>query len=337
MDMDLRIDRPAGVKPATPDSNVFLRLRTRQLVLLAELGSQRHLGRAAAAMNITQPAATKLLQQAEEALGTQLFIRRARGMEPTADGEVVVRYARQVRSDFGRVRQEMLALGAGLRGTLRLGSVPGAVPELLAPALVAYQQRHPLVAVSVVVDTSDVMLAQLARGEVDLMLGRLTEGSHADEFEGVPLLAEAQVVVVRAGHPLLRSAPPGLEELVRWPWILQPPGSPQRHRFEAALQEAGIHARLNITETASTIVTTALLEISDMAAVMPASLANHYGRLGILRVLPLELPLRVPSIHLITRRHRSLSPAADDFRSQMAGLAATAAIEPSGDAGVEVP
>jgi DNA-binding transcriptional LysR family regulator len=301
-----------------------MRLRTRQLVLLAELGTHRNLGRAAAAMNVTQPAATKLLQQVEEAVDAPLFIRRARGMEPTPYGEVLIRYARQARSDFGLVREEMAALAAGLRGTLRLGSVPGAIPELLAPALVAYQQRHPKVAVSVLVDTSDVMLAQLARGEVDLVLGRLTAGSDADEFDSVPLLAEAQVAVVRTGHPLLDGAHLTLHDLAHWPWILQPPGSPQRHRFEAALHDAGIDARLQITESASTILTTALLEISDMAAVMPASLANHYGRLGMLRVLPVELPLRVPPIHLIARRHRTLSPAAEDFRSQIAVRAAGA-------------
>ena len=313
-----------GSRSAVSDPALLMRLKTRQLVLLAQLGAERNLGRAAAAMAISQPAATKLLQQLEEALGVVLFKRLARGMEPTAAGEVLVRYAGQLLSDFGFVRDEMRALRSGLRGTLRVGSVPGAVPGLLAPALVRYKERHPRVAVSVVVDTSDVMLEQLARGEVDLVLGRLTEGRHDDEFASLPLLGEAQVIVLRAGHPLLQAAAVGLRDLVRWPWILQPPGSPQRSRFEATLREAGIHARLDITESASTIVTTALLEISDMAALMPASLASHYARLGGLQVLPLELPLRVPSIHLVTRRNRALSPAAAHFELQIREAAQSA-------------
>ena len=304
------------------ESSLLLRVRTRQLMLLAELGAERNLGRAAAAMNISQPAATKLLQQVEDALGVALFTRKARGMEPTAYGEVLIRYARQMRNDFALVHEEMAALRAGLHGTLRVGSVAGAIPQLLAPALVAYQHRHPRVAVAVVVDTSDVMLAQLGRSEVDLVLGRLTEGSDDEDFESVALLHEAQVAVVRRAHPLLRLEVVTLHDLAQWPWILQPPGSPQRGRFESALREAGIQARLNITETASTILTTALLEISDMVAVMPASLAGHYSRLGVLCALPLALPLQVPSIHLITRRQRILSPAAEDFKRQLAALAA---------------
>lgn len=307
-----------------PDTLLLMRLRTRQLLLAAQLGETGHLGRAAAALGVSQPAATKLLQQMEDQLGETLFTRAARGMQPTASGDALIRYARQWLNDFGALRQEMAALRSGLQGTLRLGSVPGAMPELVAPALALYKRQHPAVAVSVVVETSDVMLAQLARGEVDLVLGRLTEGHHDDVFTARALLGEEQVVVVRVGHPLLAADQPiTLQELARWPWVLQPPGSPQRSRFEDALREAGVHSRIDITQTASTVATTALLECSEMAAVMPASLAGHYARLGVLQVLPVVLPLRVPAIHLVTRKQRPLSPAAEAFVQQV--LAAVSA------------
>ena len=45
------------------DSALLMRLRTRQLLLVARLGHERHLGRAAEALGISQPAATKLLQR----------------------------------------------------------------------------------------------------------------------------------------------------------------------------------------------------------------------------------------------------------------------------------
>ena len=306
-----------------PDDLTLLRLRTRQLLLVAHLGRERHLGRAAAALGTSQPAATKLLQQLESALGTTLFARGARGMQPTASGEVLIRYAAQMLTDFGAAREEMRALDAGLRGQLRLGSVPGALPELVAPALAAYKREHPRVAVHLEVATSDQMLSRLARNEVDLVLGRLTEGAHDDSFEALPLLGEPQVVVVRAGHSLARrGARVDLAALAHLPWVLQPPGSPQRSRFEDALREAGLHARLDIVETASTVATTALLEHSDMAAVMPASLARHYGRLGVLAIVRFDLPMRVPAVHLIRRRARTPAPVAEAFARQVLAQAA---------------
>jgi DNA-binding transcriptional LysR family regulator len=53
---------------------------------------------------------------------------------------------------------------------------------------------------------------------------------------------------------------------------------------------------------------------------MPASLARHYARLGVLAVLALDLPLVVPSVHLITRRRRALSPAAAGFVEHLSKL-----------------
>jgi len=313
---------------ALPDHSLLLRLRTRQLVLLSLLDAERHLGRAAAALHISQPAASKLLLQAEETLGAPLFERHARGMTPTPYGEVLVRYARRMLTDFGVVRGELAALRSGLRGTLRIGSVPGAVPELLAPTLSEYKRRHPRVAVAVTVDTSDIMIGQLARGEVDLVLGRLTEARDEADFQRVPLLEEALVVVVRAGHPLTERAGISFADLAAQPWILQPPGAPQRVRFDAVLREAGLGTRLNITETSSTVATTALLEISDMVAVMPASLAEHYGRLGVLRTLPLDFSIRVPPIQLITRAGDALSPPAAHFVAQLRNDAGAAAQHP---------
>ena len=317
------------------DHTLLLRLRTRQLLLAAALGRERNLGRAAAALGISQPAATRLLKELEEALAAHLFERSARGMSPTPSGEAVVRYARQVLNDFGATRRELAALAAGLHGTLRVGSVPSALPALLAPVLAGFKVRHPRVAVAIEVATSDVMLVQLGRGEVELMLGRLLEGHHDDEHEAVPVIDEPQVAVARSDHPLHAATATSdaltLRELARWPWVVQPPGSPQAGRFTAMMREAGVHRRIDITETASTVATTTLLEASDMLAVMPASLAAHYARIGVLRTLPLALPLRVPDIQLVWRRGRELSPAAEALRAEL--LDRAAAMSREADAG----
>ena len=304
----------APLKSSATDLALLLRLRTRQLALAVLLDTERHLGRAALALNVSQPAASKLLLQMEDTLGVRLFEREPRGMVPTPSGEALVRYARGVLNDFGATRDEMAAIGSGLRGTIRIGCVAGAVPGLLAGALRDYKARHPRVALSISVSTSDRVIAQLADGQFDLALCRLQSRGLSDDFQTVPLLDEAQVVVVRAGHPLVQRSRIMLDDLVAFPLILQSAGSPQRTLFEALLRDAGIHRTLNITETASTIVTTSLLEASDMVAIMPASVAAHYGRLGLLCTLTLNtLLLRVPPIGLITRIGRKPTAAVTRF------------------------
>ncbi|MEP6557373.1 MAG: LysR family transcriptional regulator [Burkholderiales bacterium] len=307
------------MKPSAPPASLplLLRLRTRQLALLGLLDTERHLGRAAAQLSISQPAASKLLSQMESTFGVPLFERHARGMSPTAQGDVLIRYARRMLADFASVRDELTALQVGLRGALRIGSVAGAVPGLLAPLLCDYRRQHPLVAVSVVVGTSDRMLGQLVRGEVDLVLGRPVASMTDSDWSSLPLLEEALVVVARGGHPLAERTNLTFNDLLGAGWVLQPPGTPQRTRFDAFLREAGLHARLNIVETASNIATTALLEVSDMLSIMPGSLADHYGRLGLLRRLSLRLPVHVPPVHLIAASDANLSPPARRFVEQV--------------------
>lgn len=307
------------------DSPALMRLRTRQLLLVAALADHRHLGRAATSLAISQPAASRLLQEIQQTLGVCLFERSARGMNPTPAGEVVMRFARQVLNEFGAARRALAALDAGLHGCLRIGAVPSSVPPLLAPAIARFKRRFPRVEIAIDVTTSDRMMSKLERGEVELMLGRLIEGRDEEDFVVVPALDEAQVVVARATHPLFEANRPALtlEEVARWPWVLQPPGTPQAGRFIAMMREAGIRQRIDITETDSTLATAALLEAGDMLAVMPRSLARHYGRLGLLQELPLLLPLQVPQVCLVWRRGVELSRAACALRDLLLG--------PSGD------
>jgi DNA-binding transcriptional LysR family regulator len=52
------------------------RLRLKHLRLIEALGHARNVGRAAEELGLTQPAATKILQDAERILGVTLFERR---------------------------------------------------------------------------------------------------------------------------------------------------------------------------------------------------------------------------------------------------------------------
>ena len=74
-------------QPVSPPPQVRTRIKTRQLVLLAHLDRERSLLHAAEAAGMSQPAASKLLRELEEALGVPLFdtVDNAGGKRPAAD------------------------------------------------------------------------------------------------------------------------------------------------------------------------------------------------------------------------------------------------------------
>jgi DNA-binding transcriptional LysR family regulator len=290
-----------------------LRIKSRQIMLLNALDEHRNLRRASAAIHTTQPAATALLQQLEEGLGVPLFERHSRGMEPTAYGEVMVRYARSVLHDFDHAGAEMAALSAGAAGLLRIGSVMGAVPNILTSGLGRFKDGHPRVRVSLQVDTSDLLMPALLRGDLDVVLGRLPDQFYDEDLDIEQLEGEPMAVVARPGHALFDRASLTIADIVGQTWILHPTGSPMRRRIEQALQEASMSAPPDILETSSILATTALLERTDMLSVVPRDVAQHYANHGMLGILPVELPISMAKLGIITRRKKELSPTVRAF------------------------
>ena len=236
----------AAASPALPAS-LFrrLRIKSRQIMLLNALDEHRNLRRAAAAIHTTQPAATALLQQLEEGLGVTLFERHARGMEPTVYGEVMIRYARGVLHDFEYAGDEMAALAAGAAGLVRIGSVMGATPVLLTHALAHFKAANPRVRVTLQVDTSDLLMPALLRGDLDVVLGRLPDQFYDEDLEIEQLEGEPMSVVARPGHPLFdagrgHAGRPGDADLD--PASAGQPDAPAR-RAGAAARQPGAAAR----------------------------------------------------------------------------------------------
>lgn len=294
--------------------DLALRISSRQIVLLNALGVHQNLRRAAEAMHTTQPAATALLQQLEESLKVSLFERHSRGMRPTPYGEVMIRYARGVLNDYERADDEISALVRGGAGLVRVGSVMGAVPTPLTPSLAVFKAANPRVRIAVQVDTSDVLVPALLEGELDVVIARLP-----DEFGDIDVEVELfdegepMSVVARPGHPLGDAPGVKLADLVALTWVLHPSGSPMRRRVESALQGASVTTALDIVETSSILATTAMLERTDMISVVPLEVARYYARYGILAILPVELPIAMANLGIITRRKKELSPATRGF------------------------
>jgi DNA-binding transcriptional LysR family regulator len=311
LELESFMNRP----PATPPADLFrrLRIKSRQVMLLDALDEHRNLRRAAAAIHTTQPAATALLQQLEEGLGVPLFERHARGMEPTLYGEVMIRYARSVLHDFEHAGDEMAALVAGQAGLVRIGTVMGAMPVLLTGALARFKDGHPKVRVTLQVDTSDLLMPALLRGDLDVALGRLPDHFQGGDLEIETIEGEAMAVVARSGHALLDRDRLKVADLVAETWILHPTGSPMRRRIEQALQAASMAPPPDIVETSSILATTALLESTDMLSVVPLDVARHYANYGMLAILPVELPISMAQLGILTRKQKELSPAVRAF------------------------
>lgn len=293
---------PARLSPA--------RLTTRQFVLLAQLDRDRSVLRAADAVGMSQPAASKLLRELEKTLGVPLFERHARGVEPTPYGEIVMRHAHSVLAEIRRAQEEVEALKRGERLKVAIGSVLSPATDLLPMAISMLEREHPRMQVSVEIDTSRPLVARLLQGRLDLVIGRVLDAEHADVLRVEPLAEEPHHLIARAGHPLTQRRRLRVADLVDHTWVMPAAESILRERVEAMFLQRGLRLPARIVESGSLPLITNLLRRTDMLVALPEEVVRPYCEAGMLAVLPIDLQVRMDSFGLITRRGHPPSRAA---------------------------
>lgn len=296
--------------PSTTPWFLRARLKTRQLMLLLAISDEGNIHRAAEILNMSQPAASKLLKDLEDVLGISLFERHPRGMRPTWYGETLIRHARIALSSLTLAGTELEALKTGRLGEVSVGAIMGPALNLLPQAAAIVAREHPDLRLKLAVESSDVLLDLLTQNKLDIMVGRLFEKNDKTSLSYERLADEPVCAVARPGHPMLDNSSLVLKQLERADWIVPPMGSVLRHRFELMFQEAGLDIPTHLIENSSILFTTKMLQQSDFIAVIPTEVANYYASYGMIAILPIQLSCTMDAFGIIMRKDWLLSPAA---------------------------
>ncbi|MBO9376750.1 LysR family transcriptional regulator [Sphingomonas histidinilytica] len=307
----------------------WARLRHFQLaVAIAENGS---ILRAAGALGLSQPTASKLLQDLEDSLHAPLFFRGNRGVEPTELGREFVRHARVILAQLGQTSMALQALSTGASGTVALGTLLAASSHLLPTTLLRLRRTRPNISLRIVEGTNDHLMPRLLSGELDLVLGRLSQIRHRNDVDQEPLLRDAFAVVSRRGHPLAGRAGVPLHELLGFDWILPPPETTLRRQFEALFHDAGLNSPPAAIESISFLTNHRLLLDSDMLGVWPRPVIDHGpDRDGLTTILP-AAAFPVGTIGISRRKGTLLSPAAEAVAAELRATAAELYPDEAGD------
>ena len=288
------------------------RLRMRQVALLLAVDERRTLRAASTHLGLTQPAATKMLQELESALGQPLFERIGRGLRLNAAGARVVGYFRGIQGSMESLNRELHEMKAGSAGKFALGSIMAASPGRLTDALTDLKAVHPLLAIEIAVDTSDRLLAQLNEGVLEIVIGRMT-GPHTAHCSLQIIEDEALAVVAGNAHPLARKRRVPFAALLDYPWILQPAPSPMRELMEREFESHHAPLPRGLIETGSILTTINLIRKSQMISVIPATVAQRDADHGLLSILNYPVRQKLSTYGSIVRTDRPLSPAAREF------------------------
>jgi DNA-binding transcriptional LysR family regulator len=153
--------------------------------------------RAAGVLNLTQSAVSMQIRRLEEALGVQLFIRAARKMEPSAEGEQLISYARRIMllNDELLMRLAPESFDAELRLGVPYDIVAPQIPNILRELSIGY----PKMRINLVSSYSRTLKEGFKAGDYDMILT-----TECPPPEGVEVLAKRRLVWI--GSPDQRAA-----------------------------------------------------------------------------------------------------------------------------------
>ena len=280
----------------------------RYFEVIAETG---HLGRAAKKLHRTQPALTGCVRRLEEALGTRLFERVGRGIRLTAAGQALSLRARSLRVATEEAMREIGDLGAGIAGHVRVGVLPTLARFLLPEATHLLLSEAPEVTIKAVVAQNDVLAAQLASGELDLVV---TTSIRADvSIVHHSVCEDEAVVIASASHPVLKVKKPRLEDLLRYRWVLAPEVVGTREWLEREFGRRGLPAPRVQIESNLILMMPALIEKTELLTFTSRRHVAPFVPGSMLREVPIREATMRRRFDLAYRKDSYLSPAALRF------------------------
>lgn len=196
----------------------------RSFITIAESGS---FTRAAHQIFRTPSALSMQIKRLEETLGQALFVREARKVKLTPEGEILLGYARRLlKLNEDAVRR---FVAPALAGTVRLGTPDDIGTRILPRVLTQFARSHPAVQVDVIVGRSEQMLRKLNRRELDLVL--VTVGNQDLEADRGEIVHNEPLVWTGCQGGVAAQRDP-------LPLALSGPGCPWRNRALTALDRA---------------------------------------------------------------------------------------------------
>jgi len=289
------------------------RLKLRQLWLLLAVSQQGSIQNAARDLGISQPAATKMIQDLELDFEVKLFERTNRGVVPTVFGEALIRHGKLIFAQVSNAAQELDDLSEGNSGRVVVGTLLAASPTLLPLAIEHLLKDRPKVAIKIVEGTNEVLMPSLLSGDVDMVVGRLPSHRHRVKIVQEKFFDERVLAVVGPQHPLANARSVTFERLKPFGWILSPPETTLRRQTDQYFIKQDQFSPRVMVESVSYLANRSLLRSHEFLAVVPAHVATTDIERGLLAQIDWTVPFGAGPVGVSHRGEDGLSPAGAAF------------------------
>lgn len=262
------------------------------LVVLETLLEERHVGRTAERLRLSQSATSHALGRLRRLFDDPLFVRHAAGIEPTHRAREIADDLAQALSQVRRIVSPTRFDPKTLERTFTVATHEYAVAVLMPKLLTLLRRQAPGVNIRCVGLSYQELLAALDRGGADFACGAFP-GLDAKRIERTPLFADRFIGVVRAGHSALTEGRLSIEAFAALPHVWVSIGAEPYDPVAAAMADHGHRRRIAMT-VPNALSVAPIVAGSDLIGVMPERLAKSL--MGSFQLAPFELPIVIDAL-----------------------------------------
>lgn len=240
--------------------------------------------RAGRRLNLSQSAISQQINALERQLGVQLLVRTGAGARPTAAGEVLLRYARQILAKIDEAQRVLSDHEQSGAGVLRIGAGGAACHYLLPSVLSEFHERFPKLELHVMSGPTRLTLERLHAGELEV--GILTLPVSQPRLRIVDLGRDELVAIVSPSHAWAERKRIQARDLAGEPLLIYERRSQTFQLIERVLLEAGVfpHIAMEIDHMEAV---TEMVRRSLSVAVVPRWAVRSEVRSGEIVGLPI--------------------------------------------------
>ena len=314
------------------------RLKLRDLHYLMTVAQVGSMAKAAPRLGVSQPVLSKTIADLELLLGVRLLDRSPQGVEATTYGRQLLAASHAIFDELRMGVQEIEHLADPAVGQLSVGSNEASTIGIIPATIERIRQEHPQIVVNVILlNTPAEQHEALRERRIDFAIGRISEGSYADEFETEVLFDQQQVVVAGGQNPWTQRTSVDLAELLLEPWVLPSLETTSGKLAADVFRISGLSLPRAVVVTSSFQLNRGLLERGPFLALMPGSILPSFMKYSTLRQVAVTLPRQLAPVGIVRLKKRAQSALASKFITMARSIAHTPAVQDAPQAEAKQP
>lgn len=276
---------------------------------------------AAQQLHVSQPAVSKAMANLESQLQCKLFVRSAKGVTLTEQGQILFETVKQSYFLLNTAKAKILELSKESQPQVGIGAGNDITTFVVLPWLNSFKKKHPSTIVKILEARSLDILKAICRDEVDFGLSHTRVSDPTLEFH---CLFELDYCFVVGEELRFLAGPPtiSIHDLIRFPMILFPPQSVKRQHINNFFRSHGISIS-PMYEAGNANLLMQLAESNMGVALVPRGFAA--SRLGEKKLFEVKLEEKIPrdQVWLTWKKNKELSHAAANLLSHFRELGNT--------------